>query len=356
MNEYMDLLFKLIECRSVSSDIPAVNRAENLMRDFLEAHGIFCVMEEVEGRQVLYASTRPGKVQDVLLNAHMDVVPPIEESQFTPRISDGWLYARGAGDCLGNAVCIARFLCENKDAFGVGAIFTADEETGGETTRAMVERGYGAKKAVLILDGGGDYDIVYAQKGILILKMTAHGHGGHSSRPWELTNPIDMLMDAYGKLRAAWENPHSGEDWRNSMTPCVINGGFAENQVPDTVEMVLNFRYVADEDYQKILDFVKSSGLEVSILRTCPPVASDPDSSALLLLHRAFETVVPGKASFTRMCGATDARHLRALGVPVAIMGIVSSGAHSAAEKLLLASIDTYQKILREYMTLLGKN
>ena len=39
--------------------------------------------------------------------------------------------------------------------------------------------------------------------------------------------------------------------------PCVINGGFAENQVPDTAEMVLNFRYVADEDYQKILDFVK---------------------------------------------------------------------------------------------------
>ena len=356
MNEYMDLLFRLIECRPVTADVPAVNRAENLMREFLEKHGIFCVMEEVEGRQVLYASTRPGKVQDVLLNAHMDVVPPIEESQFIPRISDGWLYARGAGDCLGNAVCIARFLCENKDAFRVGAIFTANEETGGETTRAMVERGYGAEKAVLILDGGGDYDIVYAQKGILILKMTAHGHGGHSSRPWELTNPIDMLMDAYGKLRFAWENPCSGEDWRNSMTPCVINGGFAENQVPDTAEMVLNFRYVADEDYQKILDFVKSSGLEVSILRTCPPVASDPDSSALLLLHRAFETVVPGKASFTRMCGATDARHLRALGVPVAIMGIVSSGAHSAAEKLLLASIDTYQKILREYMTLLGKN
>ena len=356
MNEYMDLLFRLIECRPVTADVPAVNRAENLMREFLEKHGIFCVMEEVEGRQVLYASTRPGKVQDVLLNAHMDVVPAIEESQFIPRISDGWLYARGAGDCLGNAVCIARFLCENKDAFRVGAIFTANEETGGETTRAMVERGYGAEKAVLILDGGGDYDIVYAQKGILILKMTAHGHGGHSSRPWELTNPIDMLMDAYGKLRSPWENPCSGEDWRNSMTPCVINGGFAENQVPDTAEMVLNFRYVADEDYQKILDFVKSSGLEVSILRTCPPVASDPDSSALLLLHRAFETVVPGKASFTRMCGATDARHLRALGVPVAIMGIVSSGAHSAAEKLLVASIDTYQKILREYMTLLGKN
>ena len=356
MNEYMDLLFRLIECRPVTADVPAVNRAENMMREFLEKHGIFCVMEEVDGRQVLYASTRPGKVQDVLLNAHMDVVPAIEESQFTPRISDGWLYARGAGDCLGNAVCIARCLCENKDAFSVGAIFTANEETGGETTRAMVEFGYGAKRAILILDGGGSYNITYAQKGILILKMTAHGHGGHSSRPWELTNPIDILIDAYGKLRSAWENPHSGEDWRNSMAPCIISGGFAENQVPDTAEMVLNFRYVADEDYQKIIDFVKSTGLEVSVQRTCSPAASDPDSAELRLLRQAFESVVKRPVKFIRMCGATDARHLKAVGVPIAIMGIMSNGAHSAEEKIEIASLDTYQQILREYMTLLGKN
>ena len=237
MNEYTDLLCRLVECRPVSSDVTAVNRAETMMLDFLEAHGICCEMEEWEGRKVLYASTRPGRVQDVLLNAHLDVVPAIEESQFTPRIADGWLHARGAGDCLGNAVCIARFLCENRDAFRAGALFTADEEIGGETTRVMAERGCGALKAVLILDGGGEEGILCAQKGILVLKMTARSHGGHSSVPWEFVNPIDLLTEAYGKLRAEWRNPASADDWRNSMAPCMISGGFAENQIPDTAEI-----------------------------------------------------------------------------------------------------------------------
>ena len=63
MNEYTDLLCRLVECRPVSSDVTAVNRAETMMLDFLEAHGICCEMEEWEGRKVLYASTRPGRVQ-----------------------------------------------------------------------------------------------------------------------------------------------------------------------------------------------------------------------------------------------------------------------------------------------------
>ncbi len=354
MSEYKELLYRLIECRPVTADVSAVNKAENVMREFLEAHGLHCTMEVIDGRQTLYASTRPGKVQDVLLNAHLDVVPANHESQFMPYEKEGWLYARGAGDCLGNAVCIARFLCENKDAFRIGAVFTSDEETGGETTHGMVERGYGAAKAALVLDHGGDYSITYAQKGILILKVTARSHGGHSSAPWAFINPVDMLTDAYQQLRKAWVNPISEEDWRNSMAPCVISGGDAENRIPDTAEMILNFRYVADEDYQKIIDLVKTTGLEVSVLRTCSPVSNDINAPALLLLQQAFQGVLARPVKFTRMCGATDARHLRALDIPVAIIGTEGTGAHSAEEKLKLDSIDICQKILKEYMTLLN--
>ena len=42
----------------------------------------------------------------------------------------------------------------------------------------------------------------------------------------------------------------------------------------------------------------------------------------------------------TRMCGATDARHLYKIGVPVYISGVNGSGAHSVEEKLELSSID----------------
>ena len=140
------------------------------------------------------------------------------------------------------------------------------------------------------------------------------------------------------------------------MAPCMISGGFAENQIPDTAEMILNFRYVADDDSRKILDFVKSAGLEVSVQRICPPVSSDPDSPALRFLRQAWESVAGRPVKFTRMCAATDARHLKSLNVPIAIAGCVCTGMHSSEEKLLLSSIDAWQRILREYMTLLCGN
>ena len=98
--------------------------------------------------------------------------------------------------------------------------------------------------------------------------------------------------------------------------------------------MVLNFRYVADEDYQKIIDLVTATGLEVSVLRTCPPVSNDINAPALQLLQQAFQSVLAHPVRFIRMCGATDARHLRALNIPVAIIGTEGTGAHSAEERL----------------------
>ncbi len=64
MKTDLKLLEDLIRIPSVSTDIPQVNRAEEAMRDYLEAHGLACSFEEFEGRKILYSSTVPGKVQD----------------------------------------------------------------------------------------------------------------------------------------------------------------------------------------------------------------------------------------------------------------------------------------------------
>ena len=260
MDEFDSLLLELITCRPVTRDIDSVNRVADRIAAFASEHGLFCTTENIGGRHTVFAATEAGKKPDLLLNAHIDVVPAIEEKQYTPEIKDGILYARGAGDCLGNAVTILRFLCSWKkrnSAISAGGVFSADEETGGASTEGMMKRGYAAKQMILVLDSWLNGDICCAQKGILSLKLTAQGKGGHSSKPWGLVNPIDRLTDAYLRLRSVWENPSSEEDWRNSMTPCVLRAGAVENQVPDTAEMVLNFRYVRDADRVQILDLVR---------------------------------------------------------------------------------------------------
>ena len=355
--EYFKLLSDLIQCRPVSSDIEAVNKVEKIMKDFLTEKGLYCSEEIINGRHVLYASTRPGKVQDLFLNAHLDVVPAAYEHQYVAKVEGSRLYGRGSTDCLGNAMAIVQFLVEAGDSVSACAVFTADEEIGGSTTAEMVARGYAGRKAALVVDGGGYGSIVYSQKGIIVLKLRAFGKGGHSSTPWLLDNPIDRLVAAYSKLRAAWQNPTADDPWGNSMTPCILKAGEAHNAIPDVAEMLINIRYVTDEDYNKILNMVTElTGLEYEIIENCPPVVSETDVPAIKALIQAFSKIDPEHpVKLSRMCGATDARHLKSMGIPIGIIGVVGNGIHGKEEYLEMSSVDLFARILREYADLLEK-
>ena len=100
-NDTLALLETLIRTRPVTTDTARVNAATDVMRNYLETRGIFCRVEELNGRHILYASNRESGTPEIILNSHMDVVPA-EEEQFEPVVRDGKLFARGACDCLGN--------------------------------------------------------------------------------------------------------------------------------------------------------------------------------------------------------------------------------------------------------------
>ena len=212
---FIGLLCELIRMRPVSSDIDAVNRVQERMMQFLTDRGLHCTMEKDGKRNVLFAATSPGKIQDHILCVHLDVVPAMNESQFEPVFKDGILYARGSKDCLGHAVAAAKILCSAPAGKKVGCIFTANEEIGGSTTAFMVKQGYRAEKCGYVLDGGNG--VIYGQKGIVNIKITANGRGGHASAPWAFDNPNIKLVNGLQKLFAAWENPKGLEDWRSSI-------------------------------------------------------------------------------------------------------------------------------------------
>ncbi len=348
---HTELIQDLIRCKPVSSNIPAVNQATEIMHNYLESNGLYCTLEEFEGRKILFASTVPGKTPDVLLNAHLDVVPAASDSQFVPEERDGKIFGRGSADCLGNAVVLAQVLIALKGKASAGAIFTADEEIGGNTTRYMVEQGYSAGKIILILDGS-PFVIVRAQKGILELRLRANSKGGHSCKPWCFQNPIDMLMDGYLKLRSAW-NEITEDKWCNTMTPCVISGGFAYNQIPDTAEMVVNIRYIKAEDAEKIIRMAKDlTGLEVTVEAQCVPVEVDENTPILQTLRGKMQSFFTDQPiSFVQMHGATDARHFVATGTPIAVLGTVGNGVHAADEWTSIQVLDDYREMLTRFIT-----
>ena len=351
MNEYTELLEKLVRCKSVTSDPAAVGEAEEIMRGFLEQHGIGCTMEFVCGRKVLYASTMPGKIQDFLFNAHLDVVPA-DDAMFEPAVEDGIIHCRGCHDCKGGAVAIAKILCELKGRASASAIFSADEEAGGDTTLGMVKLGYSAKKAIIIIDGSQN-EIAYSQKGIVVAILTAKGRGGHASDPWAFDNPIDKLIDGYTKIRRAW--PAAPADkWGDSMAATIISAGSVANQIPDTASMTLNIRFIRPGDEAGIVKWLgEISGLEISTGEICIPYSAPADTPLFTGLKKILEEKLPCKEiKLTRMLGATDARHFVSCGIPIAIIGLEGGGAHSVNEHLRLDSIREYADALSSYCLL----
>lgn len=344
----VELLKELIRIHPVTASVEAVNRVVDRMAEYLSPAGVECHFDALDGRKILYASSVPGKNPDLLLNVHLDVVPVAEAGQTEAVIKDGCIYGRGAGDCLGNAICAARFLIDNCERYSIGVLFSTDEETGGETTRYMAEKGYNGRRFTAVIDGGHDC-IAIAQKGVLVLKLRAIGKGGHSAYPFVIDNPIDRLIDGYQKLRAEWQNPTAESDWRNSMVPCIISSGKAFNQVEDIAEMVINFRYIGSDDHKDLIEYVRRvTGLEIEIVQQMGAMAEPEDTGDLEVLRSIMTKHLGKEVRFTRLCGATDARFFRRPGLPVAVIGLKHGGVHSAGEYLLLDSIDIHCRILEE--------
>ena len=348
MRDTIELLEDLIPLRPVSADVAAVNAVTERLAAYLAGEGLHVTLETVDDRRVLYAATVPERRPDLLLNAHVDVVPA-ENDQFTPRRVDGWLHGRGANDCLGNAVVCAQVLCRCRGRAAVGAIFSADEEIGGRTTAAMVERGYGARRLIVVIDGAA-YAVAIAQKGILTCTLRAQGVAAHSSAPWRGSNAIDALIEGYLKVRDLFPAVRAGDEWHDTMAATLVSAGTVSNRIPDQAEMTLNIRFTEPDGADRWLRrLAEVSGLTVTPCVTSPVVVFDERTPALQELSAAMAASLGRPIETVRMNGATDARHFARLGIPVAILGTPGRDIHGRDEAVDMAALRAYEDMLTAF-------
>jgi acetylornithine deacetylase/succinyl-diaminopimelate desuccinylase-like protein len=339
----IELLRLLMELRPATANVEAVNKAVDLTADYLRGNGVGnVVVEDLGGRKILYASTTGSRSPALLLNVHLDVVPAVCEEDYILGIKDGFFIGRGTSDCLGHALLAIRFLIDSIGRYDVGVIFSTDEETGGKSTEFMVSRGYGASRMILVIDSAYK-EICIAQKGIVVLKLSASGAGGHSAYPFGIVNPVDKLVRGYSKLLDYWENPEEESDYRNTMAACRLSAGDADNQIPGKAEITLNFRYTEQSDREKIIEKVREiTGLDVRVAATCEPVEVDCASEEILLLREIMRRRLEcSDVDFSRSCGATDARYFASCGVPLAMIGGDGCGMHSKDEKMRIDSLES---------------
>ena len=354
--EYLELLKTLISFAPVTSDIPAVNRTASYLADFIAKKGLRVhVVDTSSGRKGLYVSALPtGYVSDYLFVAHLDVVPLSTPSQSTPVEKDGILYGRGAADCLGRAVCIAQILCDNPGC-PAAALFSTDEEEGGLTLLELLKDSMGvhATKGVAILDSWRDGGIATAEKGMMNVRMTAHGRAGRTAYPWIADNAVDTLVRGYARLLDAWKNPTQEDNWQDSISATALEcPSKAHNIVPDTASMVCNVRFTTPRGEADVVDRIRRlTGIdEIEVMNTCVPVFSRPDDPFVNRVKNIAERVRGREITLYRMNGATDARHVAQIypDIPIVIDGSKCGNFHGPEEWLDLEDTNTLIQIYEE--------
>jgi succinyl-diaminopimelate desuccinylase len=99
-------------------------------------------------------------------------------------------------------------------------------------------------------------------------RIVARGRSGHSARPWQADNAIHRLAERIAAVAAQPYEEHvvEGLTFREAMSVVTVEGGIAQNVVPDRAEALVNYRYApgrTPQDAERRLHEVVGDGLEV---------------------------------------------------------------------------------------------
>jgi len=209
-DEVVDLLQRLIR---IDTTNPPGNEtaAAELLRDYLDAHGVTCELYAKEpGRANLVARLRGGDGPTLTLLSHTDVVladaAEWERDPFGGELVAGEVWGRGALDMKGqvaaSAVALASLAREGwKPAGQLVFVAAADEEFGvGVGLQWLVDAHPDAVRADYALnEGAGDrleidgrafYFCATAEKMSAPFLIRVHGRSGHASMPGIADNAL----------------------------------------------------------------------------------------------------------------------------------------------------------------------
>jgi acetylornithine deacetylase len=246
----VQLLELLVSTPSVSGNEDAI--ATNLSR-ILSEEGFKVQREDNSIWFTLGKRERPH----LLLLSHLDTVLPCagwNSDPFKAHIEDSKLIGLGANDakgCVAAMTLTARELQHRDFEGSITFAFVADEERGGEGIRAIKPQ-LGHVDAAVVGEPTG-LQICTAQRGLLILRCTAHGKASHAAHAHLGENAIHKAARDISRLAAMEFEAH--EDLGATRAEVTqITGGLARNQVPDRCEFFVDLRTTPNLDHGTVAD------------------------------------------------------------------------------------------------------
>ena len=312
-----------------------------------------------DGREIAVAygrhmvlRVRPTANRRFLLTGHMDTVFPADHAFQTTRWLDNeTLNGPGVADMKGGiAVILAALKAfeSSAAASGVGydVLLNSDEETGSLSSAPLIAELAAGKIAALTYEPAAlpDGTLAGARGGSGNYSLIVTGKSAHAGRnPQDGRNAI-LAAAALALGLKALERPGL------SINPAKIDGGSANNVVPDHAVLRFNIRPMetglADQFNRDVNALIATISAEhdVSIHRhggiSRPPKPLDPPAERLFELVRDCGAALGQSIRWQSSGGVCDGNNIAACGVPVVdTMGVRGGSIHSPDEFLIVPSL-----------------
>ena len=227
--EAVSLLKSLISIPSISRE---ETQAADFLQNYIEAEGM---QTGRKGNNVWCLSPMFDlKKPTILLNSHIDTVKPVNgwrKDPFTPREENGKLYGLGSNDAGASVV---------SQNYNLIYLASCEEEVSGKEGIESVLPGL-PPVSFAIVGEPTEMQPAIAEKGLMVLDVTATGKAGHAARDegdnaiYKVLNDIAWFRD----YRFEKESPLLGPV---KMSVTVINAGTQHNVVPDKCTFVVDIR------------------------------------------------------------------------------------------------------------------
>lgn len=346
-------LEELLRIPSVTENAEGCQAAIEYVKEKLAPYELHVTENRNTPNPWLIATTQPTKSVDILLAAHLDVVPG-DAPLFELQKDDKTLRGRGVYDMKLAAACYLELLREHHaelKELNIGLLFTTDEEDGGWCMTSILESGWRAG-VVFLPDGGDNWQVEQRAKGLCRAEVIARGVTAHGSRPWEGRNAIHELLSALSILRHEF-NSEAPETTTLSIT--MMGGGTAINQLADYAAASIDLRSFESseiERFKHILAEISQQNQYISfdISLESAPLAFDKTTPSVQSFYTAYKSVLEREVSYTDSYGASDARFFADYNIPCIIVEPTGGGRHAPTEWLKRDDVPVYYSLLREWL------
>lgn len=318
----------------------------------VEAIGADGAPRAIAHGQHLVLRVRPQANRRFLLTGHMDTVfAPDHPFQTVRWIDDATLNGPGVADMKGGIAVILAALAAfeaGPHSAGVGydVLINADEETGSLSSAPLIARLAAGKAAALTFEPSAlpDGTLAGERAGSGNYAVTIHGRSAHAGRnPEDGRNALVAAADLALRL-AGLGAPDL------SVNPAKIDGGSANNVVPDLAVLRFNIRprseaaaarFAADLDAAVAAIAARHEvHLHVHGGLSRPPKPMTPQAEALFALVRDCGAALGQPIGWKSTGGVCDGNNIAACGVPVVdTMGVRGGAIHSDQEFLIVPSL-----------------